>query len=176
MLKTVNLEEELDRFFKELIKQSRANLTRGKNNASKTLYNEMNYSVEVNKNSFSASFNLPVGQGQNVPYGEYLDKGVKGIESGRSLANYKYTNKKPPISAIKRYMKTKPIKARSRETGRFIKQEQGAYMIQNAIYKKGIKPTEFFSKPFKRLFKRLPDEIVKKYGLDVDDFIQFIIK
>jgi len=141
MLETKNLEAELGRFFKEVIRQSRSNLTRGGNNASKRLYNEMDYTVKENKNSLEADFLMP-------DYGEFLDKGVKGTESGRSLKGYKYTNKKPPISVIKKWMRVKPIKARDKKTGKFITQEQGAFAIQNAIYRKGIKPT---SKHYQRI-------------------------
>jgi len=73
-------------------------------------------------------------------------------------------------------MRVKPIKARDKKTGKFITQEQGAFAIQNAIYRKGIKPTEFYSKPFERAFKTLPEDLVEAYGLDVDDFITFVIK
>ena len=109
-------------------------------------------------------------------YGEFIDKGVKGVESGRSLAGYKYTNKRPPVNEIKKWMRVKPIKARNKKTGRFITQEQGAFLIANAIYKKGIKPTEFFSRPFELAFERLPDDLVEAYGLDVEQFMEFVLK
>jgi hypothetical protein len=175
MLEHKNLEDELGRFFKEVIKQSRANLTRGGNNASKRLYKEMDYTVKENKNSFEADLLFPTDE-KGVIYGEFLNWGVKGVKSGRSLKGFKYTNKKPPVSVIKKWMRVKPIKARDRKTGKFITQEQGAFAIQNAIYQKGIKPTEFYSKPFERAFKKLPEQLVEAYGLDVDDFIEFVIK
>ena len=173
MLETVNLQNELDRFFKEVIKESRKNLIKGNNNASKELYNKIDYNIKENKNSFEADLLLPLGAGQkkgDIPYGEFLDKGVKGVKEGKSLANYKYTNKKPPVKFLRTWLKRKTGKFRSRDlTSR-------AFAVQNIIYQRGIKPTEFFSKPFEKAFKTLPEELVEAYGLDVEDFMKFVLK
>jgi hypothetical protein len=40
---------------------------------------------------------------------------------------------------------------------------------------KGTKPTEFFSKPFEMAFKRLPDDIIEAYGIDVENFLKYTI-
>lgn len=161
-LEYINVTKELERFFKEVIKQSRSNLTKGNNNASKDLYNSLDYDINIGKNSIDADFLME-------DYGDFIDKGVKGTESGRSLANYKYTTKKPPVKFLRTWLKRKTKKFRSRDlTAR-------AFMVQNVIYKRGIKPTEFFSKPFEREFKKLPDEIVEAYGLDVEDFMNFVL-
>jgi len=164
MLTAKNTEEILNKFFKELIKQSRSNLTRQKKNASKDLYNSLDYNVKVNPNSIESDFTME-------DYGDFIDKGVKGVESGKSLAGYRYTTKRPPVREIKKWMKIKPVKARSRSTGRFITQEQGAYLIANAIFKRGLTPTQFYSKPFERLYLKLPQELIEAYGDDLDDFL-----
>ena len=164
MLTAKNTEEILNKFFKELIKQSRSNLTRQKKNASKDLYNSLDYNVKVNPNSIESDFTME-------DYGDFIDKGVKGVESGKSLAGYRYTTKRPPVREIKKWMKIKPVKARSKSTGRFITQEQGAYLIANAIFKRGLTPTQFYSKPFERLYLKLPQELIEAYGDDLDDFL-----
>ena len=51
-----NVQQELNRFAKYVITQSKANLTRGKKNSSKTLYNSLDYDLNVSPNSFSLSF------------------------------------------------------------------------------------------------------------------------
>tara|TARA_R110002020_G_scaffold227054_3_gene437687 strand:- start:68 stop:571 length:504 start_codon:yes stop_codon:yes gene_type:complete len=158
----INVENELDKFFKSVIKQSRSNLTKKGINASKDLYRSLNYDIDVNKNSIEADFLME-------DYGDFIDKGVKGVKEGRSLAGYKYTNKKPPVRFIKTWLKRKTGKFRQRN------QDSIAYAIQNTIYKRGIKPTEFFSKPFKNEFNKLPDEIIEAYGLDLDDFMEFVL-
>jgi len=170
MLEAINLEKELERFFKQLIKQSRKNLKSDGSNASGNLSRNMTYQVKENKNSFEADFLLPKIPGQSKSYGEFINYGVKGVESGKSLKGYKYKNKKPPIKFLKTWLKQKTGKFRTRDL------TQRAFMVQNAVYKKGIRPTEFFSEPFEKLFATLPEELVEAYGLDVDDFIDFVIK
>ena len=98
LLEAVNLEKELERFFKQLIKQSRKNLKSDGSNASGNLSRDMSYQVKENKNSFEADLLMP-------KYGEFINYGVKGVESGKSLKGYKYKNKKPPIRFLKTWLK-----------------------------------------------------------------------
>ena len=168
-IETLNVEKELESFLKSVIKQSRKNLISGGHNASKHLYRNMKYDVNVGKNSIDADLLMPTSRGSKIPYAEFLNYGVKGVSSGTSLKGYKYTNKKPPVNFIKTWLKQKTGKFRSRDlTSR-------AFAIQNTIYQRGVKPTEFFSKPFEKEFKKLPDEIVKAYALDVDNFMEFVL-
>ena len=55
-------------------------------------------------------------------YAKYQDKGVAGVDSGRSLAGYKYKNKMPPPDAFSRYTSDK----------------SGQFAIAKSIYNKGI--------------------------------------
>lgn len=165
----INVEKELDKFFKSVIKQSKQNLVSGGHNASKTLYRGMDYDVKVSKNSIDADFLMPKTQGSSIPYAEFLNYGVKGVKSGKSLKGYKYTNKKPPVRFIRTWLKQKTGKFRSRDL------TKKAYAIQNTIYQKGVKPTEFFSKPFEKEFNKLPDAIIEAYGLDLDNFMEFVL-
>ena len=61
----------LNTFAKYVIQQSRTNLTKGKKNASKELYNSLDSDVKVSKNSFQLSFLME-------EYGVFQDKGVSG--------------------------------------------------------------------------------------------------
>tara|TARA_R110001632_G_scaffold61870_2_gene149014 strand:- start:1846 stop:2361 length:516 start_codon:yes stop_codon:yes gene_type:complete len=170
MLETVNLEAELKRFFKEVIKESRKNLKDGGNIASKNLYNNMDYDVKVMPNSISADLLMPISMGDKISYAEFLNYGVKGATSGKSLKDYKYTDKKPPLNKIRTWIKLKTGKFRARDLN------SRAFAVQNIIYNRGIKPTEFFSKPFEKAFKTLPEELVEAYALDVEDFMEFVLK
>jgi hypothetical protein len=40
------------------------------------------------------------------------------------------------------------------------------------VYKKGIKPSLFFTKPFEAAFKRLPDDLVQAYSIGLEKQIQ----
>ena len=79
-----NVQQELNRFAKYVVSQSRANLTRGKKNVSKSLYNSIDSNVKENKNSFSMEFLMD-------DYGVFQDKGVSGTEKKYNTP-FKYGN------------------------------------------------------------------------------------
>jgi len=33
----------------------------------------------------------------------------------------------------------------------------------------------FFTKPFERAFRKLPDQVIEAYGLDVEEFLKFTL-
>lgn len=160
-IRYINVEAEFDRFFKAVIRESRVNLKDKK--ASGALSKSLDYDVSENKNSLTASFIME-------DYGDFIDKGVRGTESGRSLAGYRYRDKKPPVKFLRTWLKRKSGRFRSRNL------TSDAFRVQNIVYRRGITPTEFYSKPFKKYFKTLPDEIIEAYGLDVEDFMEFVLK
>ena len=165
MLKYTNTEEALLAFLNDVKKQARKNLKSGGHIASKDLYNNIKASVKESKsgNSFTATLEME-------DYAAFMDAGVKGVKSGKSLKGYKYTNKKPPIRFIKTWLKQKRGRFRERDL------DSLAFRIQNTIYLKGIKPTEFYSKPFEKEFQKLPQELVEAYALDVEQFLEFLTK
>jgi hypothetical protein len=84
-------QEELNRFAKYVIQQSRTNLTKGKKSVSGDLYNSLGYDLNVSPNSFSLEFYM-------ADYGQFIDVGVRGTKSsyiGSQYSTFKYTNKKP---------------------------------------------------------------------------------
>jgi hypothetical protein len=38
--------------------------------------------------------------------------------------------------------------------------------LSRFIFKNGIKPSLFFTRPFENAYKKLPEDLVEKYGLD----------
>jgi hypothetical protein len=54
--------------------------------------------------------------------------------------------------------------------------QQTSYLIRSSIFKRGIKPSLFFTKPFEAAFKNLPDELVEAFGLDVEKLIEHSLK
>jgi hypothetical protein len=40
------------------------------------------------------------------------------------------------------------------------------FALARSIFNKGLKKSLFFTKPFEAAYKRLPEELVEKYGLD----------
>lgn len=160
-----NVQQELNRFAKYVIQQSRTNLTKGKKNSSKTLYNSLDYDLNVSPNSFSLSFLME-------DYGVFQDKGVSGIKKKYNTP-YSYTNKMPPPSKMDKWIVRKGLKGVRGKDGKFISRKSLQFMIARSIYNNGIKPSLFFTKPFQKAFKNLDKDIIKAYQLDVEELLKF---
>ena len=160
-----NVQQELNRFAKYVIQQSRTNLTKGKKNSSKTLYNSLDYDINVSPNSFSLSFLME-------DYGVFQDKGVSGIKKKYNTP-YSYTNKMPPPSKMDKWIVRKGLKGVRGKDGKFISRKSLQFMIARSIYNNGIKPSLFFTKPFKKAFTNLDKDIIKAYQLDVEELLKF---
>jgi len=144
----------LDKYAKYVIQQSRSNLTKKKSNASKTLYNSLEYKIKGSKVSFLSE-----------KYGEFIDKGVKGSKSTypESLASpFRYTTKQPPSKAFDKWSIRKGIAPRDKK-GRFINRQSLNFLIARSIKNKGIRATLFFTKPFERGLDLYGDEIVEGF-------------
>ena len=171
----MSVESELNRFGKVVVKESKTALTKQKRNVSKDLYNSLKYDVKVSKNSFEMNFYMS-------DYGQFQDKGVQGKSSNSRapLSPFKFgsgTGKKGGLTnGIFEWVKARRFQFRDRNTGRFMSYKNTAFLISRSIYHKGLKPTKFFSKPFEAAFKRLPDDLVKAYGLQLDKFLANTLK
>jgi hypothetical protein len=158
----------LNKFAKYVIQQSRSNLSKSKKNVSKELYNSLDYDLNVSKNSFSLSILME-------DYGLFQDKGVSGTEKKYNTP-FKYTNKRPPASAFSNWVVRKGLKGTRDAKGRFVSRKGLMFAVANSIFKKGIKPSMFFTTPFQKAFKDLPEELILSFGLDLERFIDFTIK
>lgn len=160
-----NVQQELNRFAKYVIQQSRTNLTKGKKNSSKALYNSLDYNLNVSPNSFSMSF---IMEG----YGIFQDKGVSGIKKKYDTP-FSYKDKMPPPSKMDKWIVRKGLKGIRGKDGKFISRKSLQFMIARSIYNNGIKPSLFFTKPFEKAFKNLDKDIIKAYQLDVEELLKF---
>ena len=161
-----NVQKELNAFAKYVISQSRANLTRSKKNSSKQLYNSLDSDFKVSENSFSLSFLME-------DYGVFQDKGVSGVKKKYNTP-YSYTTKMPPPSKMDKWIVRKGIAPKD-DKGKFIKRKSLQFMIARSIFNNGIKPSLFFTKPFKKAFKNLDKNIVKAFKLDVEQLLETTI-
>lgn len=144
----------LEKYAKYVIQQSRSNLTKKKNNASKQLYNSLEYRIQGDKVSFLSE-----------KYGEFIDKGVKGSKSTypeSSASPFKYTTKQPPSKVFDKWSIRKGIAPRDKQ-GRFVSRQSLNFLIARSIKNKGIRATLFFTKPFERGLDLYGDEIVAGY-------------
>lgn len=170
-----NVQAFLDDFKDYVIQQAKSNLTRMKKNSSKTLYNSLKGYVKESKNSIQISFEME-------EYGFYQDLGVNGRRSVYTTP-FSYKDKMPPPSKLDKWIVRKGIaprgqggqfKGRTIDSVGFKKSIQ--FLIARSIYMNGIKPSLFFTKPFEAAFKKFPDELVEKYGLDVEELFEEITK
>jgi hypothetical protein len=166
MLADKYLRDELNKFAKYVIQQSRSNLTKGKKNVSKELYNSLGYEVSQSAKTTSLAFNM-------ADYGKFQDRGVSGTKKKYNTP-YSYTTKMPPRKAFDKWIVRKGIAPRGKG-GKFLSRQSLQYLIARAIYQKGIKPSLFFTKPFERAFKRLPDDLIKQYSIGLEKQIQLNI-
>lgn len=157
-----SVQEILNNFIVHVTNQSKRNLTLNSSNKTKQLHKSIKGEAEVHPNSFELEITME-------DYWKFINYGVKGVESGRSLAGFRYKSRgglkgMPPPSAFKTDKINRPVSM------------QQAFASAVNVFKKGIKPTEFFSRPFESAFNSLPDEIIEAYGLDIEDFLKYTIE
>lgn len=178
----LNVQEELDKFKNYVIQQSRSNLTKQGRNVSKSLYNSIKGEAKAMPNSFYLNFEMD-------EHGQYLDKGVKGADPSQVSPNskirgqqapnspYSFKTKKPPSDLIAKWAQRKNLRLRNKK-GQYVKGSYKAIGLITAknIWARGIKPSLFFTKPFQKYFEKLPQELIVKYGLDVDELFKYTIQ
>jgi hypothetical protein len=164
----------LELYKKYVIQQAKSNLSKGRNNVSKTLYNSLKGEIVTEEGYAIVAFRME-------QYGQYLDEGVKGafpsmVKNGKQKApnsRFMFTNKRPPAGPIAEWAKKKGIRLRDEE-GKF---KKGSYktlgfIIANRIYAQGIKPTLFFTKPYEAGFKKyITGQMPAKVAIDVDRIV-----
>jgi hypothetical protein len=157
----------LNTFKKFVIQQSRSRLTKGRKNVNKKLYNSIDGDVKVSANSISLTFFME-------DYGVFQDKGVSGTKKKYNTP-FSYTSKRPPRKTLEEWISKRRFQFRDKK-GKFMSYKSMSFLIQRSIFEKGIKPSLFFTKPFEQGFKKLPDEIIEAYGLDVEELLEFTLK
>ena len=167
MLDNENAKRFLTDFRNYVVKESKSNLTRLKKSSSKKLYNSIKGNVKVSKNSMSVDF-------QMEEYGLFQDKGVSGKKT-KYKTPYTYKSKMPPPKKLDKWIVRKGIAPRN-EKGQLMTRKSLQFVIARGIYINGIKPSLFFTKPFEKAYKRMPNEVIEKYGLDLDDFLEHTLK
>ena len=129
MRKPINTERALNKFGKAVVQQSRSRLTKEKKNATSDLYNSLSFTpAKISNNGNIVSFSFEM-----LDYGEYVDKGVSGVDQKYDTP-YAYTTKPPPPSVFGKWAKAKGIKPRDKKTGKFITAKQFGFIMSVGIY------------------------------------------
>jgi hypothetical protein len=164
----------LEQYKKYVIQQAKANLSKGRNNVSKTLYNSIKGEIVTENNYAIVGFRME-------QYGQFMDEGVKGafpnmVKNGKQKApnsRFMFTNKRPPAGPIAEWAKKRGIRLRD-EKGKFKKGNYKTlgFIIANRIYAQGIKPTLFFTKPYEAGFKKyIVGQMPAQVAIDVDRIV-----
>lgn len=178
----------LNAFGRYVIQQSKSNLTRQKKNVTKQLYNSLKYKIEKDENDNIILYFL------GADYQDFVDEGVKGKNPNRLPKGSKNFGKQQAPNSPYRFgsgrggpglrkaintwvTQKKAFSGKIRDKkGKFIKRKTLQYLITRSIWYSGIKPSLFFTKPFQSAFKRLPNEIIDAFKLDVEKGIILGIK
>jgi hypothetical protein len=156
----------LQKFRDIVVNEAKANLRAQGKDASGKLSNSIQGEVKQMPNSIGVYFNME-------PYGNFQDKGVSGTKR-KFNTPYSYTTKMPPPSKLDKWIVRKGIAPRSK-TGKFQSRKGIQFAIARSIFYKGIKPSLFFTKPFEKAYKTLPDVLIDKYGLDAEQLLNQIL-
>lgn len=173
MLKQGNTISTLTAFKKYVIQQARTNLSKGKKNFSRELYDSLDGKVTFDDTRVNIDFTME-------EYGLYQDKGVKGVKSNYvenrdTPFSYKTSSNLIGVEAatgkLGNWAKSKRLRFRDVK-GRYLSYKSIGFILANSIKNKGIKASMFFTKPFKKAFENLDDDLREAYGKDVVDFLE----
>lgn len=175
MLTGQQVRKELESFRKYVVSQARANLTRLKKNSSKTLYDSIKGDIKYKKGDYTVEIEM-----EN--YGLFVDKGVSGVNKKYGTP-YSYKSKggkqglkgMPPPSKLDKWIVRKGIAPRDKN-GRLISRKSLQFLIARGIFKNGIAPSLFFTKPFRVAMDKLPTEVYEAYGIDIDAWMSATVK
>jgi len=151
-------EKALKKYADFVIKKSQQNLSKGGKFGSYNKSGALSKSLDYKINNGKVTF-------RGLKYGEYLDQGVKGAKSTypeSSTSPFRYRNLRPPASVFDKWTIKSSIAPRDKK-GRFLKRKSLNYIIANSIFKKGIRATMFFTKPFEEALPLFEDEIMEGF-------------
>ena len=165
--------EALQEFERKVVEAAKDNLQKKNMNVTGKLSESIKGEVNQMPNSIRVFFKLD-------NYGWFQDQGVKGVKGGSSLSNFSY-KKSSNLIGMEYHTKTfqkwaakRRIQRRDKK-GKFLSYEQSGYAFASIVKNYGIKKSLWFTKPFEKAYNKLPDELIEKYGLDMENLLVSII-
>ena len=168
--------QELQNLGSQVVKRGKRILKKQKKaTKSNALFKGFDYLVTTSKDNIQLEFVF----GNADDYWQFVDQGVRG--SGGFKGSGKMRGQGSPFSfkkqnikkgVIKKWIANKPLKLRGAD-GKFMEKTESninsvAYLIQRAIYQRGLTRTMFFSKPYEDILDRNWDKVLQAYSEDVD--------
>ena len=156
----------LNAFGRYVIQQARTNLTKGKKNVSKELYESLTYNIKEVAQGYQIYFEME-------DYGMFQDRGVQGTQSGRSLSGFRYKQSSNLIGLeaatgmFAEWARFRGLQPRDKK-GRYGSYKTMGFILAQSIKKKGLKPSLFFTKPFEAGLKRLPPELEEALRKEIE--------
>ena len=171
-METKNVQQALNEFGASVVERARQNLKTGgrygTHNASGALSKSLNYKAKENKNSIEFDFYAE-------DYWKELDFGTKGNESSAKAPNSPY-KANASRAAIDKWVIRKGIQGVRGAGGQFANRKMMVTSITNSINRTGTYETRFFRNAFDNEYKDFDNNIVEKYGLDLESFLNFTLK
>tara|TARA_R100001591_G_scaffold111721_1_gene123563 strand:+ start:1852 stop:2418 length:567 start_codon:yes stop_codon:yes gene_type:complete len=174
-MKLQKVTEVIQKFARQVVTEAKANASKDK--VTGTLVNSIRSKEKITLGESLITFFME-------GYGKFVDAGVEGVKGGRSEGKelygrkFRYTSKggkrglkgMPPTGPLDKWVvRKKGLSKLVRDNrGRFIPRKTLVFLIAKSIFIKGLQPSLFFTLPFKKYFKQLPDQLAKAYG---EDFI-----
>lgn len=172
-------------FANGLLKDLQENLVKSDAMATGNLYQSINFEpLKITKTGIM--FELIMDS-----YYKYVDQGVKGADSSEKapLSPFKYSNKRPPVSKLKQWIRDKPINIKTsvdltklNKKGLPVKRrataqekqtiegevEKIAFLIAEGIRRKGLKATNFYSDVVnEERFNKFAKELSEAFKQDI---------
>ena len=142
------------------------------------LYNDFDYLVTASDSDVTLEFEF----GGAEDYWAFVDEGVRGAGgykgSGKMRGQgspFKFASKMPPRQPLINWIKSKGIRGRNKK-GRFISDNSLGFLIQRAIYQRGLTRTQFFSRPFTQELDKQMESITEAFANDLELALDTIIK
>lgn len=176
MLKIDNLKEALNEFSDSIVKDAKANLEKsGKVDTGKLKDTLKNMGAKVSKNSIEIGIMM-------LPYGAFVDKGVRGVGGVRKqTSTFKKTNNKGKL--WKQKGKGSPYsfkEGKKPSVKHFIqwseKRGLSPYAVRESVYHQGIEPNHFLEKAVKENINNLSTLIQDAFALDIQSTLNYLIK
>ena len=180
MLDKKFIQKALTDFGDNVVKESRNRLASSSPSSNDTnkLSKSIGYDLEVSNKGTSFAFSFEMEE-----YGAYQDQGVRGVGGPRKTTSKFKTSsgktnnrgklwrqkgpkgtpfsfkegKRPPVKAFEGWSKRKGL---------------SPFAVAESVYRQGLEAKKFFTIPFNEQFAKLPDELLKAFGDDLDNFLK----
>lgn len=145
--------EVLERYAKEFIEQYRLNLVESGRPASGRLADSLTYKVDMGANVYAVDISL-------LDYWKYIESGTRPHW--------------PPVSAIREWIKVKPVIPRPMANGKLPTESQLAFLIGRKISRVGTEGINDFERANQEIFSRMEMSIAEAVTEDLQRQVSII--